>query len=139
MDPLFFVGVGLLLALLLFRVVQSLVSSRYHARRAAELGCKPAVQRSSRLPFGLDMVHRTLKADRENVLPNVLLDIYNELGVGTFEQKFLGTRNFVTYEPKNIQAILATQFEDFEIGSARRNNFFPLFGNGIFTADGKNW
>lgn len=42
-------------------------------------------------------------------------------------------------DEKNIQAILATQFKDFDIGPVRRGNFFPLLGNGIFTQDGKAW
>ena len=42
-------------------------------------------------------------------------------------------------DEKNIQAILATQFKDFDIGPKRRNNFMPLLGNGIFTQDGAAW
>jgi len=45
----------------------------------------------------------------------------------------------VTVDPKNIQAVLATQFHDFSLGQTRRGNFFPLLGNGIFTNDGKAW
>jgi len=44
-----------------------------------------------------------------------------------------------TVEPENVKAILATQFEDFELGHVRRGNFFPMLGNGIFTADGQDW
>jgi cytochrome P450 len=47
--------------------------------------------------------------------------------------------NIYTCDPKNIQAILATRFQDFELGETRRQSFFPLLGNGIFTADGKEW
>jgi hypothetical protein len=136
---LIYTGVGLLLAFILVKVVSNFYSSRYHARRAKELGCQPAFQRPYHLPFGVDMWHRLLKADKVNMLPNELDDIANELGRGTWEQYFLGTPNYVTTDPKNIQAILATQFNDFEIGPVRRGNFFPMLGNGIFTADGKNW
>lgn len=45
----------------------------------------------------------------------------------------------MTTDPENIKAILATQFEDFELGPMRRGNFFPMLGNGIFTADGEGW
>ncbi|TGZ83045.1 cytochrome P450 [Ascodesmis nigricans] len=44
-----------------------------------------------------------------------------------------------TIEPANIQAILATQFQDFELGELRRRQTMRLLGNGIFTADGKAW
>ena len=139
MTPTFYLGIGLLTALLLYKIVQNVITSQYHARRAKELGCKPAFPRPYRLPFGIDMLTRITKADREHVLPNEIQAIYNELGVETWEQHFLGQKIFATVEPKNIQALLATQFNDFELGTLRRNQFAPLFGNGIFTADGKNW
>ena len=37
------------------------------------------------------------------------------------------------------QAILATQFRDFELGTRRKNAFVPLLGHGIFTTDGDRW
>jgi hypothetical protein len=37
----------------------------------------------------------------------------------TFEQNFFGDLNLVTVEPKNIQALLATQFNDFSLGGVR--------------------
>ena len=85
------------------------------------------------------MVWRLIKADRDQVVPDEMIAIANELGVSTWEQNFLGDLSLVTTDPKNIQTILATQFNDFALGEVRRNNFFPLLGNGIFTADGKNW
>lgn len=54
-------------------------------------------------------------------------------------QTLLGKDGFFTIEPKNIQAILATQFKDFGLGDARNNNFKPLLGRGIFATDGKQW
>lgn len=45
----------------------------------------------------------------------------------------------ITVEPKNIQAMLATQFNDFYIGPARSGGFGPMFGPGIFTTDGERW
>ena len=51
----------------------------------------------------------------------------------------LGSNFYQTFEPKNIQALLATQFSDFALGDVRRQAFYPMLGNGIFTADGKAW
>jgi cytochrome P450 len=42
-------------------------------------------------------------------------------------------------EPENIKAILADQFEDFELGWKRHQYFSPFLGNGIFTVDGLAW
>jgi len=44
-----------------------------------------------------------------------------------------------TSEPENIQAILATEFHEFNLGPVRRDSFFEVLGNGIFTAEGEAW
>ncbi|KAK6534864.1 Protein kinase alk2 [Arthrobotrys megalospora] len=51
----------------------------------------------------------------------------------------LGARTIITREPRNIQALLATQFKDFAIGPRKYKAFSPLLGNGIFTIDGPGW
>lgn len=43
-----------------------------------------------------------------------------------------------TYDPENIKAILAAQFNDFVLGS-RHAHFLPLLGDGIFTLDSHGW
>lgn len=48
----------------------------------------------------------------------------------TLEQVFLGTRAFGTIEPRNLEVILSTDFEDWSLG-ARRKVMFPFFGDGI--------
>jgi len=132
-------GLGVLVSYICYMVVSSFLSHRYHARRASELGCKPAFYRSHTLPFGLDLAIRLFKADQNRRVPTEFHDIYNEVQHPTYEQRFLGTSGLITVDPKNIQALLATQFNDFSIGELRRNNFLPLLGNGIFTTDGKSW
>jgi hypothetical protein len=135
-------ALGLAGVYLVYYTISSILASRYHARRAAELGCKPAFQRPYKWPLGIDMAREIMQADKQEIVPNFLFDQVYEKDVQkhtTWEQNFLGTPNFVTVDPKNIQALLATQFNDFVLGHTRRNNFFPLLGNGIFTSDGKSW
>ncbi|KAJ9659380.1 hypothetical protein H2201_007405 [Coniosporium apollinis] len=92
------------------------------------------------MPGGIDFIWRLTKADRRNQVPNELEAIYADMGgVNTWQQSIFGSVTYLTVDPKNIQALLATQFPDFEIGPMRRGNFFPLLGNGIFTSDGKAW
>lgn len=38
---------------------------------------------------------------------------------------------FYTFDPKNLQAVLATQFHDFQLPAARVGAFEPLLGLGI--------
>lgn len=117
-----------------FYILSSIVSNRRHARKAEELGCKPPVRRQHHLPLGVDLVWKLVQADRDQVLPNALLEIQREMGKLTWIQNVMGADLIVTNEPENIKALLATQFTDFEIGPQRRGNFFPCFGNGIFTS-----
>nr|AOE45523.1 CYP52A59 [[Candida] oregonensis] len=49
-----------------------------------------------------------------------------------------GVRLVFTLEPENMKAILATQFNDFALGS-RHTHFLPLLGDGIFTLDSHGW
>ena len=49
-----------------------------------------------------------------------------------------GVRVIFTRDPENIKALLATQFEDFALGS-RHAHLSPLLGDGIFTLDKEGW
>ncbi|EXJ95573.1 hypothetical protein A1O1_00695 [Capronia coronata CBS 617.96] len=114
-------------------------ASRQHARRAKHLGCQPPHKHAYKLLFGLDTMMRMIQADKRHQVPQEAVKIYKEGGCPTFVLRMPGSTNITTHDPKNIQAVLATQFHDFELGPRRRNNFFPMLGVGIFTADGKTW
>jgi hypothetical protein len=134
-------GLGLLGVSVVYFIIASFLSNRYHARKARELGCQPAWERPYRLPLGIDLVKEVMDADKNHIVPNYFLEVYN-VKVGkrtTWIQNMLGSYGYITSDPKNVQAILATQFNDFELGESRRGNFFPMLGNGIFTTDGKGW
>ena len=134
---------SIFVALAAFSVVYwigySLYENRRHAKRAEQLGCKSPARRQHRLPLGIDLVWQLVQADKKQMLPNELLGIHKQMGKASWIQQVMGTDIIVSNEPENIKAVLATQFHDFEIGPQRRGNFFPMFGNGIFTADGKAW
>jgi cytochrome P450 len=128
-----------LTAYILFVVVSSILQSRRNAAVARELKCEEPPAQKNRLPFGIDQVRRSLKADREKIFPIDSLKRVEEVGAITFKYANLGSANIITADEKNVQAILATQFNDFCLGPIRRGNFFPLLGNGIFTQDGPAW
>jgi hypothetical protein len=50
----------------------------------------------------------------------------------------MGKTFWVTREPENVKAILATNFKDFGIGQ-RFRSMGALLGQGIFTSDGALW
>ncbi|ERF69728.1 hypothetical protein EPUS_09348 [Endocarpon pusillum Z07020] len=58
----------------------------------------------------------------------------------TFRIKYPpGETWFYTFDPKNLQAVLATQFQDFQQPAARVGAFEALLGLGIFSANGPKW
>jgi predicted secreted protein len=120
-------------------VAQRLKAQRDHAKRAASLGCQPAHFRPHKLPFGIDHVLRLMRADSRGQIPDEIEKIFKEQNKDTFLQVVLGTMQHATANPRNIQAILATQFRDFELGHFRRQSFIPMLGVGIFTSDGQAW
>ncbi|APA06311.1 hypothetical protein sscle_01g010810 [Sclerotinia sclerotiorum 1980 UF-70] len=56
----------------------------------------------------------------------------------TYEVKLLGRVGIYTTDPVNVQAIIVSHFEDYGLGS-RREGFYPMIGEGIFTQDGESW
>lgn len=115
------------------------ISNLRDTYKAKQLGCQPAHRQKNRLPLGWDQLQRLLQSNRAGILPDDVGRIFREEGHYTFTSHMLGSRMLNTAEPKNIQALLATQFKDFDLGERRRLSFFPLLGNGIFTVDGKYW
>lgn len=107
--------------------------------RAKALGCGSPNRSWNKLPFGIDFLWTMMKADREFRVPQKLLGVFRNAKHATFIHQSAGSDVIVTSDPKNVQAILALQFKDFCLGAKRRQNFYPMLGNGIFTADGEMW
>lgn len=137
MKPTTFLGLWAIAAYILYRAIASVAASRRRARMARERGCKPAPAFNKWDVLGIHNVRMLLRADREKRLPE-----YSEERVATISARegrhvttmrnvIAGEESFFTIEPRNIQAILATQFKDFELGERRNGNFQPLLGHGI--------
>ncbi|KAI9820843.1 MAG: hypothetical protein M1832_003476 [Thelocarpon impressellum] len=138
--PTLLIGLGTgLLSFVVFLFVSSVVNKRRYDAEARRRGCQPTVLRAYKLPLGVDQIQVALAADREMRFPTFVTKRFEDMGVTTFRYRILGAETFQTCDPKNIQALLATQFHDFALGRRRRGNFMPLLGNGIFTLDGKGW
>ncbi|WQF90230.1 Putative cytochrome P450 [Colletotrichum destructivum] len=132
-------GAYLLVPFAVFWFLQRMLTASLHSQSEKRLGCQRAPVRINKRLGGIDHIARLLSADWKGQVPTEYLKIYREQKDHTYEQTILGTKQIMTIDPLNIQAILATQFHDFEIGPIRRDNFAPLLGGGIFTADGKFW
>lgn len=118
------------------RIVQSVRSSYRNRQLARSLSCKPAYIAPSG-PFGLVAFYRVSQAVKEKRwLPWVEYE-FRKHGT-TFMEPIFGRDIFMTCNPENIKALLATQFNDFGLGN-RYQHFLPLLGVGIFTLDGAGW
>lgn len=118
---------------------------KYYQRRQKALaaGCLPAPHYGGS-PFSwlaLDTVRTSIAADNEKRFPDLIMERHEEMTqrlggpnkryIDTFAINMLNEEMYVTCDPKNIQALLATQFKDFGLGDARNGNFAPLLGHGI--------
>ncbi len=132
--------VVLLSAAIVVYILNTIWRRASHKILAQRAGCKPAFTRPYRLPLGIDNLARTISSILNNTMQNDDFVIYEEIGCrSTWLQNILGEFYHVTADPENIKAMLATQFDDFELGPLRRDQLGPLIGHGIFTSDGKDW
>ncbi|QDS75299.1 hypothetical protein FKW77_001309 [Venturia effusa] len=104
---------------------------------SAKEGCQPARFAPNRWPFGLDHLSTVIQADASGHLMEAFLGFHRSMGF-TFENRILGTYSWATIEPRNLEAIMSTHFEDWGLGP-RRPIMFPAFGDGIFVQEGPAW
>ncbi len=135
------VALALFLAFAVWHLlVKRLLEKRRVAAEARRLGCQAPPRLPHKLPLGIAELREMLQAGREQLVPEVLRQRFANVGAWTFSDSLFGMRGvYMTADPRNVQALLATQFADFEIGERRRGNFGPLLGDGIFLQDGRAW
>ncbi|KAI9744551.1 MAG: hypothetical protein M1818_002080 [Claussenomyces sp. TS43310] len=128
------------LALLVcLRIVFAFVQARSQARRSAGFGCKPAVKRPrNRWLCGIDLALQKLRSLSRHTYLEDTTRLHTDVGA-TFEETMWGSTAIVTIEPENVKAIMATQFNDFELSDQRIRAFEPLTGQGIFSSNGAVW
>ncbi|KAJ5296456.1 uncharacterized protein N7443_007349 [Penicillium atrosanguineum] len=126
----------LIVALFAFLVLRYVVQSYHHYVQAKSLHCEAPPAGASAF-FGIPAFYRLTRAVKEKRWIDYLCDQFAING-NTFQQQFLNRRLLTTIEPENVKAILATQFQDFCLGT-RHEQFYPLLGDGIFTLDGAGW
>lgn len=109
------------------------------SQKSQALGCGIVPVEPTKWPLGLDMVRAGLQADKDQRTPDFVTERFQKMGRYTFRISILGTSNLITAEPKNVQAVLATQFSDFVMGRARKTNLKLILGRSIFAVDGAAW
>ncbi|KAI9798807.1 MAG: hypothetical protein M1825_004980 [Sarcosagium campestre] len=128
-----------IVAYIIYNVIDCKIRDRHYANEARRLGCKDPIKQKSSY-FGFDIVLALLRADRQLLFPQYLVESFKRMNAWTFEYTVPGSqRTISTCDPKIIQTMLATKFNDFSLGKRRKEAMQALLGNGIFSQDGKAW
>ncbi|KAG4441990.1 hypothetical protein IFR05_002516 [Cadophora sp. M221] len=130
---------SLLGVFILYKLTQSILLSHHNRLTSNRLNCLPVTIQPNSLPLGIDHILDALHSINSKNFPSYLLDRSSSFPHLTFSTTVLGTSRLFTVDIPNIQALLATQFEDFDLGEVRRLNGHPFLGKGIFLQDGKEW
>ena len=88
--------------------------------------------------FGLFFLYETIKESKKGHYLEWIRQRMAALGLQTSSFKLAGKEVLFTHDPANIKAMLATQFNDFALGSRHKYLHITL-GDGIFTLDGSGW
>lgn len=137
-SKLIIIGVALT-TFFFYLFIHKLRKSQRLAAAAERLGCQPLRILHYRLLGAVDLIYELFNADRQKVLPQYLKERFARADATTFGHIFLDSKDIFTIDPRNLQAMLSTQFQDFCLGPTRRNSFVPFLGHGIFTEDGDAW
>ncbi|KAE9989347.1 hypothetical protein EG327_002824 [Venturia inaequalis] len=78
-----------------------------------------------------------MQADASGHLMDTFLGFHRKMG-WTFSSTVLGGQSWGTVEPRNLEAMMSTNFEDWGLGP-RHPIMFPAFGSGIFVQEGPAW
>jgi hypothetical protein len=112
----------------------------YRAFRAAALqhGCKRPPKYPHTDPFfGTDLVRDRKKFAAEGRFLKSNEQIFDRLGVKTYEERFFDVSIIATKEARNFQQVAALSFHDY--GKANLISTAAMIGNGILFQDGPVW
>jgi hypothetical protein len=119
-------------------VIYYVIASVRQAAKAKPLGCQPAPLFRPWDVFGVQNFKIEINGMKTNRLSYAFLDRKKEVSTKlgrdckTFRIKYPpGETWYYTFDPKNMQAVLATQFQDFQQPAARVGAFEALLGLGI--------
>ncbi|KAK0897243.1 hypothetical protein LTR91_004305 [Friedmanniomyces endolithicus] len=133
--------VGLLVAAYIaYRAINSHLATRRFKAFAKQHGCQEPVDLTGTWFDSIGRLRRVfnLKKSGEDILDDIISEDFRN--ASTIQRKgFEGSTITFTVEPANLQAFLATQFDDFETGRLRGLQLGPVLGKSIFTSDGAFW
>jgi len=131
-----------LLAYIAISFIRSYLADRHFRHFAREHHCQEARKNTLiKWPWGLDSHWRAINAltNGADIFDDIILPRFEALNTFTIATNVFGLNGLETMEPKNVQALLATNFKDFVVGERRNKQLGALLGRSIFTSDGEFW
>ncbi len=122
-------------------IVYQVVDFFYVRSLRSRLGAKAPTNNESDGYWGFHLPFLLVSKKAEGTIIDFAGERFKSIAhpeVPTFQFPIFTVKVISTVDPENIKAVLATQFNDFSLGT-RHNQFAPLLGDGIFTLDGAGW
>lgn len=117
-------------------ILQKLFSTLNSYHRARSLGCQPINRYQHTHPLGFDLHRARVDAVKTGRRNGFDLELFEKYGSTYEERAFLG-KIINTCDITNMQAVGATQFQDF--GREKRRAARKFFGDGILSMNGHEW
>ena len=109
--------------------------------------CKAIRENNCKLPptlpqldpfLGLDFVLQILSSLKQRKRNASFKELFEKYG-STFQSRTYYTTKIFTIEPKNLQAVFATDYDSWGVEPVRLFYFGPFVGRGVMTTDGALW
>lgn len=128
------------IALVIVRVYSQTLSKRSRFRQFCEdNGCSEPPMLPNRLPAGVEHLWQLLFNPNCDILDDFLAPKFRELGNAFAFGSIFKEKGILVADPECFRTCFSLNFDDFETGIVRRGPFYPVMGDGIFTADGHQW
>ncbi|KAG6988843.1 cytochrome P450 52A13 [Physcia stellaris] len=131
----------LLLLLTTCTLIYQTLLSNLESKAIRKLGSfAPRVR--NRLPFGLDIVLRSVMHTRKDSVLEFWDWVFSFTPnrSGYTAEFYIGRQRVIfTADPRNVRAVLATQMSDYGKGKSFHDDWHPFLGDSIFTTDGEAW
>ena len=116
-----------LICLVIFKLIRVLANRRQFQKFKSSSNCKEPIDISGNFPYGLDRINRIRKSRKsgEDIMDDILGgEVKN---ASTFQKTMVeGNCVLTTTEPANLQAMLATQFDNFDTGKQHLSDAWKI-------------
>lgn len=127
-----------LVSLVVTWVLYNVYLAYYRKKLAKKWNCVPIPYEKRSILQELQELFKVIRIKKEGKVPEYIKNKFLENEVHTLGSSTLGKSIFLTKNPDNIKAVVATLFDDFSVG-IRPQCFAPLLGKGIFASEGERW